>query len=159
MKAPMTNAIRALQKAGVEYELMSYKYEEHGGTRVGARELGVDEHRVIKTIICQTEEKPIVPFVVLMHGDCEISTKAMARFLNVKGVKVCDPKDADKYSGYHVGGTSPFGTKREMTVYVQKSILDLPEIYINAGSRGLLFKMNPADITKVVKTEAVEAMQ
>ena len=159
MKFPMTNAIRALQKAGVPYELMSYKYEEHGGTRVGARELGVDEHRVIKTIIFQTEGTPVTPFVVLMHGDCEISGKEMARVLDVKGVKPCDPKDADKYSGYHVGGTSPFGTKREMTVYVEDTILELPEIYINAGSRGLLFRMNPHDIEKVVKTQVVHAVQ
>ncbi|MDO4628270.1 MAG: aminoacyl-tRNA deacylase [Planctomycetia bacterium] len=159
MKAPMTNAIRALQKAGIPYELMSYKYEEHGGTAVGARELGVDEHLVIKTIIFQTEGKPITPFIVLMHGDCEISAKAMARVLNVKGVRPCDPKDADKYSGYHVGGTSPFGTKRVMKVYVQETILELPEIYINAGSRGLLFRMNPNDISRVVDAEIVNAEQ
>lgn len=155
----MTNAIRALQKAGVAYELMTYKYEEHGGTRVGARELGVDEHQVIKTIVMQTESTPVTPFVVLMHGDGEISTKEMARVLNVKGVKPCDPKDADRHSGYHVGGTSPFGTKRTMTVYVQKTILDLPEIFINAGSRGLLFRMNPNEIAKVVKTEIVNVEQ
>lgn len=159
MKAPMTNAIRALQKAGVAYELMSYKYEEHGGTRVGARELGVDEHQVVKTIIFQTEGKPVVPFVVLMHGDCEISAKEMARVLNVKGVKPCDPRDADRFSGYHVGGTSPFGTKRVMDVYVQETILDLPEIFINAGSRGLLFRMNPKDIEKALKIQTVNVLQ
>lgn len=159
MKAPMTNAIRALQKAKIAYELMEYKYEEHGGTRVSARELGVDEHAVVKTIIFQTEETRPVPFVVLMHGDCEISSKEMARVLNVKGVRPCDPKDADRYSGYHVGGTSPFGTKRAMTVYVQSTILELPEIYINAGSRGLLFRMDPKEIGKVVKTEVVNAAQ
>ncbi|MBE6428505.1 MAG: aminoacyl-tRNA deacylase [Planctomycetaceae bacterium] len=159
MKAPMTNAVRALQKAGVAYELMAYKYEEHGGTRVGARELGVDEHQVIKTIVFQTEDKPVTPFIVLMHGDCEISAKEMARVLNVKGVKPCDPKDADRFSGYHVGGTSPFGTKRSMTVYVQESILELPEIFINAGSKGLLFKMDPKDIEKVVDTRKVNVLQ
>lgn len=158
MKFSMTNAIRALEKAHVPYELMSYKYKEHGGTRIGARELGVEEHRVIKTIIFQTEGTPVTPFVVLMHGDCEISAKEMARVLNVKGVKPCDPKDADKYSGYHVGGTSPFGTKRPMMVYVEDTILELPEIYINAGSRGLLFRMDPNDIKKVVKTEIVHAV-
>ncbi|MDO4425802.1 MAG: aminoacyl-tRNA deacylase, partial [Planctomycetia bacterium] len=157
--APMTNAVRALQKAGVAYELMAYKYEEHGGTRVGARELGVDEHQVIKTIVFQTEDKPVTPFIVLMHGDCEISAKEMARVLNVKGVKPCDPKDADRFSGYHVGGTSPFGTKRSMTVYVQESILELPEIFINAGSKGLLFKMDPKDIEKVVNTRKVNVLQ
>ncbi|MDO4574817.1 MAG: Cys-tRNA(Pro) deacylase [Planctomycetia bacterium] len=157
MKAPMTNAIRLLRKCNIPYELMEYKYEEHGGTRVSARELGVDEHRVIKTILMQTDTK--VPFVVLMHGDREISTKEMARVLGVKSVHPCEPKDADKYSGYHVGGTSPFGTKKAMHVYVEATILELPEIYINAGSRGLLFKMNPNDLSQALPTTCVHVAQ
>ncbi|MDO4569892.1 MAG: aminoacyl-tRNA deacylase [Planctomycetia bacterium] len=159
MKAPMTNAIRVLQKAGVSYELMSYKYEEHGGTRVSAKELGVDEHAVVKTLIFQTDSSPSIPFVVLMHGDKEVSEKEMARILGVKGVKPCAPKDADKFSGYHVGGTSPFGTRRKMKVYAAATIFDLPTIYINAGSRGLLFKMNPLDMERILEAERVEATQ
>lgn len=146
----MTQAIRVLQKSGVPFELMTYAYEERGGTRVSARELGVEEHAVIKTLIMQTEEKPPLPVVVLMHGDREVSTKELARILRVKGVVPCTPKEADKYSGYHVGGTSPFGTRRKMEVYAESTIRSLPEIYINAGSRGLLAKMNPLDLEKLL---------
>ncbi|MDO4585367.1 MAG: YbaK/EbsC family protein [Planctomycetia bacterium] len=149
-KHPMTQAIRVLQKSGVPFELMTYAYEERGGTRVSARELGVEEHAVIKTLIMRTEEKPSLPLVVLMHGDREVSTKELARIMRVKGVVPCAPQEADKYSGYHVGGTSPFGTRRKMEVYAESTIRDLSEIYINAGSRGLLAKMNPLDLEKLL---------
>ena len=158
-KLPMTNAIRVLQKSGIPYELMTYKYEERGGTRVSARELGVDEHAVIKTLIFETETKPVEPFIILMHGDHEVSAKTLARILDVRGVHPCGPKDADRYSGYHVGGTSPFGTRREMKVYAQSSIQTLPEIYINAGSRGLLAKLHPRDMDKILSITWVEAEQ
>ena len=158
-KLPMTNAIRVLQKSGIPFELMTYKYEERGGTRVSARELGVDEHAVIKTLIFETETKPVEPFIILMHGDHEVSAKTLARILDIRGVHPCDPKDADKYSGSHVGGPSPFGTRREMRVYAQSSIRDLPEIYINAGSRGLLTKINPQDMEKIFSVTWVDAEQ
>ena len=144
----MTNAIRALNAAGVAYEARTYDFTEHGGTIQAATELGLDHHATIKTIILEDETKK--PFVCLMHGDREISTKNLARARGVKTVVTCAPATADRHSGYHVGGTSPFGTKKRMTVYVQKTIYDLPEIYINAGHRGILVVMKPADLDRVL---------
>lgn len=141
---PMTCALRALNAAHVKHEVRCYDFSEHGGTAQAASELGLDHHATIKTIILEDETKK--PFVCLMHGDREISTKGLARARKCKSVQTCDPATADRHSGYHVGGTSPFGTRRRMTVYVQKTIYDLPEIYINAGHRGILVAMNPHDI-------------
>ncbi len=150
MNIPMTNALRALNAAkGVQYEVRTYTWTPHGGTIEASRELGLDHHATIKTIILEDETK--TPFVCLMHGDCEISTKNLARARGVKTVQTCDPKVADRHSGYHVGGTSPFGTRKRMKVYVEKSIYDLPEIYINAGHRGILVVMKPADLDVVLK--------
>ena len=146
---PMTNAIRALEAAKVAYEVRTYDYTEHGGTIQAATELGFDHHATIKTIILEDETKK--PFVCLMHGDREISTKNLARARGVKTVVTCEPTTADRHSGYHVGGTSPFGTRKRMTVYVQKTIYDLPEIYINAGHRGILVIMKPTDLDVVLK--------
>ncbi len=145
---PTTNAIRALDAAKVKYEARTYDFTEHGGTIQAATELGLDHHATIKTIILEDETKK--PFVCLMHGDCEISTKNLARARGVKTVRTCEPATADRHSGYHVGGTSPFGTRKRMTVYVQKTIYDLPEIYINAGHRGILVAMNPHDLDVVL---------
>ena len=145
---PMTNAIRALNAAKVKYEARCYDYTEHGGTVQAATELGLDHHATIKTIILEDETKK--PFVCLMHGDCEISTKTLARARKCKTVATCAPDTADRHSGYHVGGTSPFGTRKRMTVYVQKSIYELPEIYINAGHRGILVAMDPKDLDVVL---------
>ena len=145
---PMTNAIRALNAAKVKYEARCYDYTEHGGTVQAATELGLDHHATIKTIILEDETKK--PFVCLMHGDCEISTKNLARARKCKTVATCAPDTADRHSGYHVGGTSPFGTRKRMTVYVQKSIYELPEIYINAGHRGILVAMDPTDLDVVL---------
>ena len=145
---PMTNAIRALNAAKVKYEARCYDYSEHGGTIQAATELGLDHHATIKTIILEDETKK--PFVCLMHGDCEISTKNLARARKCKTVATCAPDTADRHSGYHVGGTSPFGTRKRMTVYVQKSIYELPEIYINAGHRGILVAMDPKDLDVVL---------
>ena len=145
---PMTNAIRALNAAKVKYEARCYDYTEHGGTVQAATELGLDHHATIKTIILEDETKK--PFVGLMHGDCEISTKNLARARKCKTVATCAPDTADRHSGYHVGGTSPFGTRKRMTVYVQKSIYELPEIYINAGHRGILVAMDPKDLDVVL---------
>ena len=144
----MTQAIRALKAADAEFELKTYDFTPHGGTAQCAAELGVDHHATIKTIILEDETKK--PFVCLMHGDREISTKNLARVRGVKTVQTCDPETADRHSGYHVGGTSPFGTRKRMTVYVQKTIYDLPEIYINAGHRGILVAMNPRDLDIVL---------
>ena len=145
---PMTNAIRTLNAAKVKYEARCYDYTEHGGTIQAATELGLDHHATIKTIILEDETKK--PFVCLMHGDCEISTKNLARARKCKTVATCAPDTADRHSGYHVGGTSPFGTRKRMTVYVQKSIYELPEIYINAGHRGILVAMDPKDLDVVL---------
>ncbi len=145
---PATNALRALDAAKVPYTAHCYDYTEHGGTAQAARELALDHHATIKTLILEDETKK--PFVCLMHGDREISTKNLARARGCKTVEMCAPATADKYSGYHVGGTSPFGTRRRMQVYVQKSILELDEIYINAGHRGILVAMKSADLEKAL---------
>jgi len=145
---PMTQALRALAAAKVPHEVRCYDFTEHGGTMRAATELGLDHHATIKTIILEDETKK--PFVCLMHGDCEISTKNLARARGCKTVQTCTPDTADRHSGYHVGGTSPFGTRKRMTVYVQKTIYDLPEIYINAGHRGILVVMRPQDVDRVL---------
>lgn len=138
---PMTQARRALEKAQVPFTLTTYRYVEHGGTAQIARETGLDHHAVIKTIVLEDETKK--PFVCLMHGDREISTKNLARVRGCKTVRTCDPATADRHSGYHVGGTSPFGTRKRMPVYVESTIYDLKEIYINAGHKGLFATMDP----------------
>ena len=145
---PMTSALRALDAAKVRYEARCYNYTEHGGTGQASRELALDPHATIKTLILEDETKK--PFVCLMHGDCEVSTKNLARARGCKTVSMCEPATADRHSGYHVGGTSPFGTKRRMTVYVQKTIYELDEIYINAGHRGILVAIKSADLDKAL---------
>jgi Cys-tRNA(Pro) deacylase len=145
---PKTNAIRCLIEHGIEFEVFSYRYEERGGTHVSARELGVDEHAVVKTLVMETNAGE--PLIVLMHGDREVSTKKLARLLNVKSVQPCDPKVAHRHSGYVVGGTSPFGTRRKMPVYCEAGILDLDHIYINAGGRGLLVRIDPRDMAEAL---------
>lgn len=150
---PRTNALRALDDAKVAYDVRCYNYNEHGGTIQAATELGLDHHATIKTLILEDETKK--PFVCLMHGDCEVSTKNLARARGCKTVTMCEPSTADRHSGYHVGGTSPFGTKKRMTVYVQKTIYDIDEIYINAGHRGILVAMKSADLDKALKGLAV----
>lgn len=130
------------------FTLRTYKYEERGGTKVSARELGVDEHCVIKTLIMEDENAD--PLIILMHGDKEVSTKALARVIGTKSISPCRPEIAQKHSGYKVGGTSPFGTRKALPVYMEKTILELPIIYINAGSRGLLARMAPAEIIRIL---------
>lgn len=151
---PKTRAIRCLLQHKVPFEAFTYTYEDRGGTRSSSRELGVDEHSVIKTLIMETNDKK--PLVVLMHGDREVSTKQLARVLKVKSVHPCEPKVADRHSGYKVGGTSPFGTRHAMDVYAERSIFDLKAIYINAGHRGLLVRIDPKDICKALKITEVE---
>ena len=145
---PMTQAIRALKAAKAEFELMTYDFTPHGGTEQCATELGVDHHATVKTIILEDETKK--PFVCLMHGDREISTKNLARVRGVKTVQTCSPETADRHSGYHVGGTSPFGTRKRMKVYVESTIFDLPLIYINAGHRGICAAMKPSVLEAVL---------
>ncbi len=151
---PKTNAIRCLLEHEIEFEPLFYKYEEHGGTRVSSRELGVDEHTVVKTLVMETDTGD--PLMVLMHGDNEVSTKQLARILNVKSVCPCDPKVANRHSGYLVGGTSPFGTKRRMPVYCEASILDLDKIHINGGARGFLVRIDPRDLRKALDVTPVQ---
>ena len=151
---PKTNALRFLLDHGIPFEVFPYKYEERGGTRVSSRELGVEEHIVIKTLVMETDAGD--PLIVLMHGDCEVSTKQLARLLNVKSVAPCDPKVAQRHSGYLVGGTSPFGTRRALPVYCEAGILDLDRIYINGGARGLLVRIDPKDMAKALDLTPVQ---
>jgi len=147
-KMPVTAAIRVLRAAGVEYTEHPYDYEEKGGTAVSARELGVDEHCVVKTLVMEDDRKR--PLVVLMHGDRQVSTKELARAIGARSVAPCSPDTANRHSGYVVGGTSPFGTRHPMPVYMEESILDLPRIYINGGRRGFLVGMLPGDAARIL---------
>ncbi|MBJ6752524.1 Cys-tRNA(Pro) deacylase [Geomonas anaerohicana] len=149
VKSPVTAAIRVLRQAGVTFGEHPYHYEEKGGTAVSARELGVDEHSVIKTLIMEDDTR--APLVVLMHGDLQVSTKELARAIGVKSVAPCTPDTANRHSGYMVGGTSPFGTRKQMPVYIEESILALPLIYINGGSRGFLVSLPPSELQRVLK--------
>ena len=146
--------MRVLREHGVEFTHHPYDYEERGGTEVSAREIGVDEHAVIKTLIMEDDRKQ--PLIVLMHGDREVSTKNLARFLRVKTVSPCAPAVADRHSGYQVGGTSPFGTRRPMPVYAERSIAALPYVYVNGGRRGYLVGMPVAEMLRVLKPVLVD---
>ena len=148
MDIPVTTAIRALRAAQAEFEPCVYDYVEHGGTRHSAACLGVEEHATVKTIVMETDAKK--PFIVLMHGDREISTKQMARVLGVKSVAPCSPDTAARHTGYLVGGTSPFGTRKPLPVYAEASLFGLPHIYINGGRRGLLVKIAPDVLDRIV---------
>ena len=150
----VTPAIRVLREHAVAFTEHSYKYEDRGGTRVSARELGVDEHTVVKTLVMQDEAKQ--PLIVLMHGDCEVSTKNLARQIGAKTVAPCDPAMAERHTGYQVGGTSPFGTLKPLPVYVERTILDLPRIYINGGRRGFLVSLVPSDLSRVLSPTPVD---
>jgi Cys-tRNA(Pro) deacylase len=152
--APATPAVRVLRAAGVAYTEHLYRYEEHGGTRVSARELGVAEHDVVKTLVMQDETG--APLIVLMHGDLEVSTRQLARAIGRKHVEPCRPDVANRHSGYLVGGTSPFGTRKPMPIYVERTILDLPVIYINGGARGFLVGLAPADLVRLLSPVPVE---
>ena len=153
-KTPSTPAVRSLRAARISFVPRQYDYEERGGTRVASAALGVDEHLVIKTLVMQDQETN--PFLVLMHGDCQVSEKALARTLGVKGVGPCEQADVTRHTGYQTGGVSPFGTRKRLPVYMEKTIADLPVIYINAGKRGLLAEMAPAQLVKLLKPTMVE---
>jgi Cys-tRNA(Pro) deacylase len=143
-----------LRENHVDFIEHPYKYEEGGGTEVAARELGVDEHLVIKTLVMEDDQK--TPFIILMHGDKQVSTKELARAMGVKSVHPCDPPAAFRHTGYTVGGISPFGTRKKLRVYVEETILSLPKIFINAGRKGLLCEMAPAELVKVLKPVPVQ---
>ena len=145
---PATPAVLALRRAGVAFTPHFYDYEDRGGTAVSSRELGVSEHEVVKTLVMEDERASAL--IVLMHGDMKVSTKALARVLGVKRIEPCRPDVAQRHSGYQVGGTSPFGTRKRVPVYVERSILALPRVYINGGSRGFLVALDPAAITAVL---------
>ena len=151
---PVSAAVRVLREHGVTFTHHPYEYEERGGTVVSARELGVPEHAVVKTLVMEDDSKE--PMIVLMHGDREVSTKSLARLLGVKTITPCSPAVADRHSGYQVGGTSPFGTRRRMPVYMERSIADLPYVYVNGGRRGYLVGMTPADLVRVLQPVQVE---
>ena len=151
---PVTPAVRVLRGAGVPFTEHLYRYEEHGGTRVSARELGVDEHAVVKTLVMEDDGR--APLLVLMHGDLEVSTKQLARAIGRKHVEPCRPEVASRHSGYLVGGTSPFGTRKAMPVYIERTILDLPRIYVNGGARGFLVGLAPGDLVRVLHPTPVE---
>lgn len=153
-KTPVTPAVRALRAAGVSFTEHPYTYQEKGGTAVSARELGVEEHQVVKTLIMEDERKN--PLVVLMHGDRQVSTKELARLIGVKSVTPCPPETALKHSGYLVGGTSPFGTRRAMPVYMEETILEMPHIYLNGGKRGFLVGLDPREAVRLLKPVLVK---
>ena len=147
-------AIRTLRAAGVAFEPHLYAWEAHGGTRASSAALGVDEHAVIKTLIFEDDARR--PLCILMHGDRDVSTKNLARTIGVKTVAPCAPEVADRHSGYQVGGTSPFGLRRAMPVYMERSIAALPRIYINGGARGFLVAIDPADAVRVLGPALVD---
>ncbi|HJW09644.1 MAG TPA: aminoacyl-tRNA deacylase [Holophagaceae bacterium] len=152
-KAPSTNATRLLRQLGIPYTEHLYRYEERGGTAVSARELGVPEHAVIKTLVMEDDRG--APLIILMHGDREVSTKELARQTGAKSVQPCRPEVANRHSGYLVGGTSPFGTKKDLPVHAEASLFELDRIYLNGGSRGFLVGLDPKDLDKALKVNRV----
>ena len=149
-----TPATQSLKRHKVAYTEHVYDYVEHGGTTESARQLGVDEHHVVKTLVM--EDDAAKPLIVLMHGDRQVSTKNLARQIGTKKVSPCKPEVAQRHSGFMVGGTSPFGTRKAMPVYVESSVLDLPLIYINGGRRGYLVGISPRVLTEVLKAKPVQ---
>ncbi|MGA7826768.1 MAG: Cys-tRNA(Pro) deacylase [Geobacteraceae bacterium] len=152
-KFPVTPAVRVLRAANVEFTPHLYAYEDKGGTAVCARELGFPEHAIIKTLVMEDDQAN--PLIILMHGDQQVSTKELARVLGVKSVQPCSPDTALRLTGYLVGGTSPLGTKRDLPVYMEQTILPLHRIYINGGKRGFLVGISPKDAERVLKPTLV----
>ncbi|HEY8252539.1 MAG TPA: Cys-tRNA(Pro) deacylase [Burkholderiales bacterium] len=150
----MTPATAYLAARGIAFSEHTYEYIEHGGTEVPARSLGVPEHHIVKTLVMEDEARK--PLIVLMHGDRKVSTKNLARQAGRKRIEPCTPEAAQRHTGYQVGGTSPFGTRKSLPVFVERSILELAEIYINGGRRGLLVKLRTADLAKALRFTAVD---
>ncbi len=153
-KTPVTPATRLLKLAGIKFTAHLYHYEERGGTAVSARELGIDEHLVIKTLVMEDEQ--LQPLIVLMHGDRAVSTKELARRVGVKTIVPCNPETALRHTGYQVGGTSPFATRKALPVYMETSIAALPVIYLNGGKRGFLVSLTPQVVIELLKPSMVE---
>ena len=153
-KTPVTMAIRALRAGGVAFTPHEYAWHEHGGTRASAEALGVDEHSVIKTLIFEDDAR--TPLCILMHGDREVSAKQLARVIGARSCGPCAPAVADRHSGYQVGGTSPFGLRRAMPIYIERTIAALPRIYINGGARGFLVEIDPAELMRVLAPALVD---
>jgi Cys-tRNA(Pro) deacylase len=153
-KAPVTAAVRFLREKKITFSDHLYTYEERGGTAVSARELGVDEHCVVKTLVLEDDQKR--PLVVLMHGDRQVSTRELARIIGTRTVAPCSPETAHKHSGYLVGGTSPFGMKREMPFFIEETILPLEKVFVNGGKRGYLVGVSPEDIMRVLDPTVVK---
>jgi Cys-tRNA(Pro) deacylase len=150
----MTPATAFLREKKILFTEYTYEYVEHGGTEVPAQALGVSEHAIVKTLVMEDEARR--PLIVLMHGDRKVSTKNLARQAGRKSVEPCSPEVAQRHTGYQVGGTSPFGMKKPLPVYIERSVLELPEIYINAGRRGLLVKLRSADLARVLNVSPVD---
>jgi len=153
-KYPMTPAVRFLREKKIAFKEYLYRYQEHGGTGVGAAELGYPEHGLIKTLVMQTDTKAVI--LVLMHGDREVSTRNLARSLGVKSVEPCDEGTAGRHTGYVFGGTSPFGTRSSLPIYVEKTIFDLLRILINGGKRGFLVEIEPRVLREILPVHEVE---
>ena len=151
--APETPATRFLRQNQIPFSTHLYAYEDHGGTKVSSRELNVPEHAVVKTLVMENESRQ--PLIILMHGDRKVSTKELARQAGHKQISPCDPAVAQRHTGYMVGGTSPFGTRKAMPLFMERSILDLPLIYINGGKRGFLAGVHPHDILRILKPTVV----
>ena len=151
---PVTPAVRFLKNHDVEFHPRFYRYEERGGTRVGSEALGAPEHSVIKTLVMETDRHE--PLIVLMHGDCEVSTRQLARSLGVKSVEPCDERSASRVTGYQFGGTSPFGTRSPLPIYAERSIFELPSILINGGKRGFLVEIDPRAIRELLPVTEVD---
>ena len=152
-QAPQTRATEFLKEHRVPFATHLYPYQAHGGTRASADNLGIDEHVVIKTLVMEDEKGK--PLIVLMHGDCSVSTKALARQIGCKQVSPCRPDVANRHSGYLVGGTSPFGTRKAMPIYAESSVLELAEIFINGGKRGFLVSIDPKKIREILDIKPV----
>jgi Cys-tRNA(Pro) deacylase len=153
--ASETPATQLLRRAGIAFTEHLYDYVEHGGTAESARQLGVEEHAVVKTLVMEDDAGK--PLVVLMHGDRQVSLKNLARQIGAKKVAPCKPEVAQRHSGYLVGGTSPFGTRKALPVYVESTVLQLPRILINGGRRGYLVGLDPAVLTSVLEARPVQA--
>lgn len=151
---PITTAIRFLRDKKVSFKPLFYKYEEHGGTKTASRALNIPEHKIIKTIVMQSDKKDLL--IILMHGDYEVSTKNLARIIGVKHIEPANEREANRVTGYFFGGMSPFGTRSKLPVYAEKTIFDLDKIYINAGKRGFLVELNPQDIKICLEIIEVE---
>jgi Cys-tRNA(Pro) deacylase len=151
---PSTPAVLLLKSRGIPYTEHRYRYEEHGGTTVAARELQVPEHAVVKTLVMEDDAHE--PLVVLMHGDREVSTKSLARQAGRRSISPCKPDVATRHTGYLVGGTSPFGTRKRLPVFMERTILDLPTAFINGGSRGFLLGVTPESIVDILQPQLVD---